>query len=242
MRAWIGCILLASCLHPAPILGLNSSHAQDESASIKPSSDRLEAEIRKFEEADAKRMPGPGGVVFVGSSSIRGWDIARSFADLGVPAIRRGFGGSQLSDSVYYADRIVTKYRPRVVVLYAGDNDLAAGKSPGQVLADYKAFVAKVRAAQPGVRIVYIGIKPSIARWKLIDKIREANRLISEEIGKDPSLVFVDVEADMLGLDGRPRRELFGRDGLHMSPFGYQLWTAKVRPHLGPAKQAPDAS
>lgn len=242
MRATSYAIILTYCLCLESKSGLVSPTYQEGSASIAPSSGRLEAEIRQFEEGDAKQMPQPGGIVFVGSSSIRGWDVAHLFADLGTPVIRRGFGGSQLCDSVYYADRIVTKYHPRTIVLYAGDNDLSAGKSPERVLADFKAFVAKVRATLPTTKIVYIGIKPSIARWKLIEKIRETNRLIREEIDRDHSLVFVDVEPVMLGPDGLPRRELFGRDGLHMNSLGYRIWVERVRPHLVSGEPGTDAT
>jgi hypothetical protein len=135
------------------------------------------AEIRKFEEADAASPPAPGGVLFVGSSSIRLWTtLADDFP--GVPVINRGFGGSRIAHSTRYADRIVIPYKPRTIVFYAGDNDLAGGLSPEQVLADYKAFVATVRAALPETRILFISIKPSTARWKLVEQIREANRLV----------------------------------------------------------------
>src|SRR6478672_9509999 len=120
--------------------------------------DRWEADIRKFEEADRQSPPAPGQVVFVGSSSIRLWKLKESFPD--VPVISRGFGGSQLGDAAKYAERIVTPYKPRVVVVYAGDNDLAAGKAPTVVRDDYKKFVAAVRGRQPDVKIVFIGIKP----------------------------------------------------------------------------------
>ena len=85
-----------------------------------------------------------------------------------MPVLNRGFGGSQIADSVHFAERIIVPYRPRTIVFYAGDNDLASGKTPEQVLADFKAFVSKVRASSPEAEIIYVGIKPSIKRWNLI--------------------------------------------------------------------------
>ncbi len=194
--------------------------------------DRWEQAIRDFEAQDRKSAPAQGGIVFVGSSSIRLWKLAESFP--GLIAMNRGFGGSELADSVRYADRIVIPYRPRIVVLYAGDNDLASGKSPERVLADFKQFVAKVHAALPKTRIVYIGIKPSLSRWKLIDKVREANRRIKDFVAADPRLIFIDVEPPMLGPDGKPRPDLFQPDGLHVNAAGYKLWADLLRPHLKP--------
>jgi lysophospholipase L1-like esterase len=191
---------------------------------------RYEAAIRAFEEQDQKQPPPTEGILFIGSSSIRGWNLEPYFPDL--PVINRGFGGSQISDSVAFAERIVLPYRPKVIVLYAGDNDVAAGKSPERVLADYKAFVAQVRRSLPKTRIVFIAIKPSIARWKLVDKIRQANGLIREVTEKDPGQVFVDVDPPMIGSDGTPKKELFKADGLHLNDTGYKLWAELVRPHL----------
>ena len=136
---------------------------------------KWEPKIRAFEESDRERPPPKGAVLFVGSSSIVGWDLPKYLPDLQV--INRGFGGSQIADSTHFAERIIIPYKPRIVVLYAGDNDIAAGKRPERVWADFKAFVAKVHADLPEARIVFIAIKPSIARWKLVEKMRRANRM-----------------------------------------------------------------
>ncbi len=232
-RSWhrtaaAGLLLLAAI----GVLGTTSLAPAAEPAKKTPSvkADRWEPAIRAFQAKDRKQAPAKGGIVFVGSSSIVLWDLAKSFP--GLDAINRGFGGSQLADSVRYAGRIVIPYQPRTVVLYAGDNDLAAGKAPEQVFDAYRSFVAAIHAALPKTRILYIAIKPSKARWKLIDKIRAANRLIADFAAKDPRLVFIDVEEPMLGTDGKPRPELFMPDGLHLNAEGYRLWAGLVGPHL----------
>jgi lysophospholipase L1-like esterase len=186
-------------------------------------------EMAAFEQQDQK-SPAQGGIVFVGSSSIRLWDLAKYFPN--VPAINRGFGGSQMIDSVNHADLLVIRHKPRIVIVYAGDNDLAAGKTPQQVSNDFKAFVAKVRSALPSTAIAYIGVKPSIQRWTLVDKVRQTNALIREYCDTDDRLGFIDVDGPMLGWDGKPRKDLFVTDGLHLSPKGYALWTMLVQPFL----------
>lgn len=190
-------------------------------------SEKWASAIDKFTEADAANPPARGGVVFVGSSSIGRWKSLQ--ADFpGLNAINRGFGGSQLIDSVVYADRIVTPYAPRAVVLYAGDNDLNAGKTPETVFADFKAFVAKVHASVPQARIVYIAIKPSPSRWKIKDKGEHANALIAAECAKDSRLRFVDIWKPMLNASGEPRAELFVKDMLHLNEAGYAIWAPLV--------------
>jgi lysophospholipase L1-like esterase len=197
---------------------------------------RWEKSIAKFEAADEKKLPPENGILFVGSSSIVRWDVQKSFPDL--PVINRGFGGSQLADSVHFAPRIVLKYKPRIVVLYAGDNDLAAGKSPETVVADFQAFVKTVHKALPETRILYLSIKASTRRWKIVDKIRDTNTRIAAECEKLPEVTYLDVFQPMLGSDGMPRQDLLAKDGLHLSDAGYALWNRLLRPYLKPAPEA----
>jgi lysophospholipase L1-like esterase len=183
-------------------------------------------DIAAFEAADRAKAPPQGAVLFVGSSSIRFWEsLPQDFP--GVETLDRGFGGSTVADCVRYADRIVVPYHPRRIVFYAGDNDVAAGRSPRQIAADFSAFVRKVRAALPGVPILFISIKPSLARWKLAAAIRKTNALIRADAARE-KFDYLDVYAPMLGADGLPRKELFREDGLHMTAAGYALWTKSI--------------
>ena len=188
-----------------------------------------EPEIVAFEASDRINPPHPGGVVFVGSSSIRLWQTLQNDFP-GVPVLNRGFGGSVLTDVLVFANRIVVPYKPRVVVLYAGDNDLAAGRTPEQVFADFKEFVAIVHRGLPSTRVAFIAIKPSILRESIIDKGRATNQLIRDYIATDPRLAYVDVFTPMLDSSGHPRRELFLEDGLHMNAKGYAIWRDLVAP------------
>lgn len=192
--------------------------------------ERWEKNIAAFEEKDAKDPPPKNAILFVGSSSIVRWDLPKSFPEL--KAINRGFGGSQIADSVHFAPRLVLKHEPRTIVFYAGDNDLGAKKSPQQVFEDFQAFVKLVRAALPETKIIFVGIKPSPSRWKIVDQQREANGLIQQFCAKDQRLVFLDVFPAMLGEDGMPRAELYAKDNLHLSDKGYQVWNDLLRPLL----------
>jgi lysophospholipase L1-like esterase len=191
---------------------------------------KWEPAIAAFELQDRATPPTDGGIVFVGSSSIRLWDVKQSFPDL--PVINRGFGGSEIADSAHFAERIVVPCRPRIVVLYAGDNDLSRDKSPCRVHDDFQAFAARVHAALPETRIVFISVKPSEKRWPLIHRMRALNALVRAACAEDARLTFVDVEPAMLGADGRPRPELFREDQLHLNEAGYRLWTELLQPHL----------
>ena len=195
---------------------------------------RWEKAIAAFEQQDKKQPPPKDPVVFVGSSSIRFWDLAKSFPDL--PAINRGFGGSELADSVHFAARIVLKYEPRLIVLYAGDNDIATAKTPEHVCSDFQSFARVIHDKLPKSRIIYLSIKPSPLRWGSIDRIRKTNALIEAECKKNDRLLYLDVATPMLGNDGKPRRELFGVDGLHLNAKGYALWAERLKPYLSASR------
>jgi len=186
--------------------------------------------IRAFEEADKKSPPPKDAILFAGSSSIRLWELAKYFP--GMETINRGFGGSHIADSLEFMSRIIIPCRPKTIVFYAGDNDLNAGKSPDTVLNDFKAFVNGVHRSLPKTQIIFIAIKPSPVRAKLIEKQREANRLIREFIKTDERLVYLDVVPPMLGPDGQARAELFRKDMLHLNDEGCKLWTSLLLPHL----------
>lgn len=190
-----------------------------------------EPDIRAFEAADRAHPPAPGGVVFVGSSSIRMWaSLAADFP--GVDVVNRGFGGSEIAESTHFAGRILLPRKPRLIVLYAGDNDLQNGKSPQRVRDDFSAFVERVHKDLPEVRIAFIAIKPSPARSGLLVKAREANAMIRDYAAGQSGVEFIDVFTPMLDAKGRPRPELFGPDALHMNRAGYALWRERVAPHL----------
>ncbi|HEY1170685.1 MAG TPA: SGNH/GDSL hydrolase family protein [Verrucomicrobiae bacterium] len=192
---------------------------------------RFEKEIVALENSDKTNKPPKNPIVFVGSSSIKKWTtLKQDFPKHKV--MNRGFGGSVISDSVAFADRIVTPYKPKMVVMYAGDNDIGGGKTPEMVTADFKAFTEKVWAADKKTKIAYIAIKPSIKRWNLVEKVKEANSLIETYCKSDKRLDFIDIFPAMLGADGKPRPEYLVADGLHMTPEGYQVWTDIVKKHL----------
>ena len=190
-------------------------------------------EIEAFEAGDKTNPPPTGAILFIGSSSIRLWTtLAEDFPKHRV--INRGFGGSEIIDSVNYAERIVLPYQPRLIVLYAGGNDINAGKNPGQVFTDYQAFVKKVHGALPKTRIDYISIAPNPARWAQVEKVKAANQLIEAHTKTDAHLTFINVFPKMLGEDGQPRPEIYVADRLHLNARGYELWKGIVGPYLAP--------
>ena len=194
----------------------------------------FQAEIEAFEQQDRAAPPPPGAVLFLGSSTIRLWTkLEQDFP--GIPVVNRGFGGSQIEDSLRYAPRLVLPLKPKTIVFYAGENDLAAGRTPEQVVADFQRLAADVQTALPATRILFVSLKPSPCRAGLLDAMREVNARIRDWLQPDPRLEFVDVFTPMLDEAGAPRAELFADDRLHLNAAGYALWTRILRPRLAPA-------
>lgn len=190
-----------------------------------------EKEIAAFEQADREQMPPRKSIVFTGSSSIRMWEgLSRDFP--GQHVLNRGFGGSQTDAVVHFADRIVLPYKPKQVVIYVGENDLAAGKSPEKVLADFKDLFFTIRRKQPKATITFISIKPSPSRKKDRPAVLETNRLIKGFLESQKRSGFVDVFSAMLQPNGKPRPQLFRADSLHMTRAGYDIWAAALKPYL----------
>lgn len=196
-----------------------------------PKPDAWRSDIDALTADDAVHPPPRDGVLFVGSSSIRLWTaLAHDFP--GVPVINRGFGGSMIADSTRYVSRIVVPYRPKLIVLYAGDNDIDGGHTSQQVIDDFKAFVAQVRRSLPATVVAFVSIKPSVARATLWPRMRAANEGIARWAATQDSVRYVDVATKMLDAGGHARPELLREDGLHMSPAGYAIWIAELKPLL----------
>jgi lysophospholipase L1-like esterase len=192
---------------------------------------KWEKAIRAFEAVDKRSPPPAGAVLFIGSSSIRFWkSLPQDFPQYNV--INRGFGGSHIADSTYFADRIVIPYRPSAIILHAGANDLSAGKTPQQVYADFRAFVDKVRSALPETPIAFLAINPTPARWAQADKQKETNRLIQSYIEGRKGLTFINQWDALLTPDGQPRPELHVADRLHPNAAGYKIRTELVNKYL----------
>lgn len=202
------------------------------SALLAAESSRYEETIAGFELQDMEVPPDPGGVLFVGSSSIRMWkSLEEDFPQVG-PILNRGFGGSTMKDLLEVMDRIVIPYQPSVIVVYEGDNDLAGKTTPAEVEADFTVFLDRVGAELPEARVLILAVKPSYSRWKLLPEVRETNdRLIRLSVGRE-KVEFVDTYQAMMGSGSSLAREDFIGDGLHLSEQGYQRWVDVLTPWL----------
>lgn len=189
---------------------------------------RFENEVRNLEDRPAVQ----GGTVFVGSSTFTLWgqDLEREFSTF--QAINRGFGGSTLPDLIEYAPRVLLPLNPTRVVVYAGTNDLASGRTPQQVRDDFETLVKLIRASQPDARIAFVSLSLAPSRVHLQQQFAEANELVANYVLDTPGLTFIDVSQELLDSEGQPRTEFFREDALHMSKAGYDRWTPILRDAL----------
>ncbi|UOE51544.1 GDSL-type esterase/lipase family protein [Mucilaginibacter sp. SMC90] len=167
-------------------------------------------------------------VIFYGSSSIRLWNtLDADFDDM--QPVNLGFGGSTLAACVWFFERILHSYNPEAIVVYAGDNDLGDGRNPEEVFIFFKQLTVEVERLFGNIPCYYISLKPSLARWPIVDKYRYTNSLIENEIiHRHKNWQFVNIFNQMIDASGKPIREYYDKDGLHLSSAGYTLWKNAV--------------
>ena len=212
-----------------------STQAQPAAPTPSPAYARWQSSLDAFALNDKQQRPASDGVLFVGSSTIRMWpDLSQDFRQVPV-LLNRGFGGSTMRDCNALVRELVIQYKPRHVMVYAGDNDLAEGRTPNGVLRSFANFVRSVRAELPDTRISYISIKPSPLRLALLPQIRETNALLARYVQTVPNTRYIDIFNPMLTADGLPRPELFQADRLHLNEAGYRLWQSVIAADLSVA-------
>ena len=205
-------------------LAVVAGHAADPAAPA--ATNRFEKEIRAFAAQDAVRRPPAEPILFAGSSSIRMWKtLAEDFP--GLPVLNRGFGGARMVDLLPAFDRVIAPYRPRMLIVYCGENDIGGKRDPVATADDYVELLRRCRELRPDMKIAVIPMKPSPKRWSFWPQMQQGNARIAAHCAK-AGVAYLDVVPDMLGADGQPRPELFIADHLHMNADGYRIWTAHV--------------
>ncbi len=207
------------------LISYNNTKAQKEPA--------FYDEIQHFKHLDSAHFPPKNAILFVGSSSFRKWeDVQSYFPDKKI--INRGFGGSELTDAIRYANEIIIPYHPRQIVIYSGENDVAYSDTvtPKIVLSRVITLFNIIRASIPMIPIIYVSIKPSPSRENLMPRMEEANKLIRNFLLSKKKTVFVDVYHKMLDKKGKPLASIFTEDNLHMNAKGYHIWQKAIAPYL----------
>jgi lysophospholipase L1-like esterase len=224
VRYSIPTVLMVLFIFVFPLLPAEQNDIQD------PDPQRFDKEIDIFLEWDAKNSFPSHAILFVGSSSIRMWQTHLAFNDF--PVINRGFGGAHISDVIYYYDQVIGKYHPALIIFYAGDNDIADGKSAEQVFADYRSLINLIEEENPEAKFVFLPVKPSISRWYYWDVMRDLNKQIEAFNSKKSKLFYLDTAVALLDDTGKPDRQFFLDDGLHLNLVGYSRWNSLVLPLL----------
>lgn len=219
----------------ALLLALTGTSAGAEAPPVKLNADPIfpfSREIEAFAQANEAGPAIAGATLFMGSSSIRLWDIQGSFPDIGT--VNRGFGGATTADVLHYYKRLLPRTRPRSIVVYVGENDLAAGAAPAEVAHNVLALLKRLRADYPKAHIAYLSLKPSPIRWTLWPKMAAVNMTVAAR-GRVVGFDYLDVGSVLLAADGLPDASLFRPDGLHMNGRGYGRWTQLVDAYLDQA-------
>lgn len=216
----------------AAAMGEGRALAQAQPPAAAPAGNRFEPNVRLYEEADRKEAPPKHAILLVGDSQFFRWKtLHEDLPDFTI--VNRGIDSFQTSDLVYFADRLVLPYAPRTIVLHVGGNDVNNGKTPAQILADFKTFVAIVRKTMPTVPILYSSITPGPGRWSQAEQRKLTNKTLKDYIATQKNLMFIDLWDAMLTRDGQPREDLWVDDRIHPNHEGYLIRVRIMRPMLG---------
>ncbi len=190
-------------------------------------------DIQAFKKQDSVSAPTKNAILFIGSSSFTLWQNVQDYFP-GHTIINRGFGGSSLTHLIQYAEDIIYPYDPKQIVIYCGENDLAASDTvTGAMVFDrFIELFRLIRKKYNDIPVLYISMKPSPSRRHLFPKMRDGNRMIGDFLANEEKTGFVDVHSKMLNETGEPYSEIFLEDSLHMNVKGYAIWQRAIEPHL----------
>jgi lysophospholipase L1-like esterase len=192
---------------------------------------RFQKEIDTIEVRYKNKLNSHYLIIFTGSSSVRRWQNIQDYFP-GRNIINTGFGGSQMSDLLYYSDSVIIKYKPVQVFIYEGDNDIAGGKKTEDVIKDAETLFKTILMKLPDVQIVIISVKPSVSRWKLKDEYIKLNNNYKNLSLLNKNIKFIDVWTPLLNKEGIPRKEIFISDSLHINKLGYDIWAREIKKYI----------
>lgn len=189
-------------------------------------------EIQEFKKLDQQNGIPKKPILLVGSSSFTKWtDVSEYFP--GKTIVNRAFGGSRLLDLNNYSDELLNPYKPKQILIYCGENDIAMDNPTAtEVFERFKTFFGKIRAKYPKVPVAYVSIKYSPSREKFWPIVTEVNQMIESYLKTQKRTDYIDITKVMNDGDGKVRTDIFLDDMLHMKPEGYQLWAKVMAPYL----------
>lgn len=194
-------------------------------------SSRFQKEIDSINRQFSGKTVNRDLIIFTGSSSVRRWQKLSDYFP-GKNIINTGFGGSQMSDLLFYSNIIIQQFKPAKVFIYEGDNDIAAGKKSETIIKDAEMLCRKLISQNPGIRIIFMSAKPSPLRWNLREEYLKLNSAFADLHKEFKRVKYIDLWSPLLNKQGRPVSELYMSDSLHINKKGYEIWAKKIVPLL----------
>lgn len=148
----------------------------------------------------------------------------------------KGWGGQQVAVVLKNSKPIVAKVKPTDVVLLAGVNNIASGKTPAKIIADLQAAWDYYHAQ--GARVIAVELTPWFGYEKYFgkgkktaqpfrDATNEVNSYIGERHGKKGGPEVV-VRTSSLGDSYGALKKEYSAGGLHLSAAGRRALAALV--------------
>ncbi len=192
---------------------------------------RFQSAIDAFLKEDSVQPPPMHSIEFIGSSIFRKWEqLKEHMAPL--PVYNRAFGGSRTHEVLYYMDKIVLPYKPKIIVYYCGSNDAGGSVPVDSITGNIKAFFEKAERKLPGVKIFFVSVNKAPSRqakWSAIDSV---NAFVKNYCSLVKTRRFIDVNPILFDSTGSARMELYLDDKLHFKDDTYREFTKIIKPIL----------
>jgi lysophospholipase L1-like esterase len=187
---------------------------------------RLAKRLREARERHRHRRV-PADVVMLGDSLTQEGSWHRYFP--GVTVINRGVGGNTTQDVVDRLDTVFP-FRPRLLFVLVGINDLNASRPRERTLADYETLLIRLRTRLPATAIFVQSVLPVNGQWPLAsnDDVRALNVGI-QALADRYGATFVPLGDRFVDGQGELEARL-SPDGLHLNEHGYQRWCSVIEP------------
>ncbi|MFZ4582053.1 MAG: GDSL-type esterase/lipase family protein, partial [Paludibacter sp.] len=166
-------------------------------------------------------------IVFAGSSTIALWKYRIKKDMFPLQVIDRGFGGSVLLENIFYFQKTIKPYQPKIVVLYC-ENDITTD-DPELIFEKVRYFENLLHSELPKAKLIIVSYKPSPSRKDYLQKMKIVNLQLKHYANKRPNTKYVDIFQSMM-IDNQIDESLFLEDKLHMNDKGYDLWTSILKP------------
>ena len=163
-------------------------------------------------------------VAFLGDSLTDGYDLSVYYPDLLVS--NRGIGGDTTFDLEGRMEVSLYDLQPKVAVMLIGANNMNA------MFENYETLLVGFKENVPDTKIILLSLTSMSGEWGKKNQLAAYNnvkiKLLAEKYGYE----YVDLYSALFNLESGEIYPEYTTDGGHLTPLGYEILTAAIRPAI----------